>query len=100
MVLEKAAALKEINPSKHVSIRGKELALFKVDGKIYCVSNICTHVGGPLSDGDINKTIVTCPWHFAQFDITTGKLISGPAMKDVKSYAVKIDGDDVYVDID
>jgi len=100
MVLEKVTALKEINPSKHVSVSGKELALFKVDGKVYCVSNICTHVGGPLSDGNIDKNIVTCPWHFAQFDVTTGKLISGPAMKDVKCYVVKVEGDEVYVDVD
>ena len=100
MPFEKVAILEEINPTKQVSFKGKELALFLVEGKIYCIGNNCTHVGGPLAEGDLNSNIITCPWHSAQFDVTTGKALRLPAQSDIRTYPVKVENNDVYVNID
>ena len=100
MAFEKVATIDEINPAKYVSCLGKELALFSVKGKIYCISNTCTHIGGPLAEGHLEGNIVTCPWHSAQFDVITGKALRPPAQSDVKSYTVKVEDNDVYVNID
>ena len=95
MAFEKVASLSEINPTKYVSVNGKDLALFKAEGKVYCIDNACTHAMGPLSEGTVEGTKVTCPWHSAQFDITTGKVLSSPAREDVTSYKVKVEGEAV-----
>ena len=52
-----------------VEIDGKELALFNSGGSYYAIDNECTHVGGPLSEGDLDGHTVTCPWHGAEFDL-------------------------------
>jgi nitrite reductase/ring-hydroxylating ferredoxin subunit len=49
------------------------LALFNVDGTIYAIDGICPHQGGPLGQGTLCGTVVTCPWHGWQFDVTTGQ---------------------------
>ncbi|MBI5051459.1 non-heme iron oxygenase ferredoxin subunit [Candidatus Micrarchaeota archaeon] len=78
---------------------GKQLAVFKAQGKLYCTDAICTHSGGPLQDGSVEDTCVTCPWHGAQFDIKTGKVISPPATEGIKTYEVKIENGIVMVDL-
>ena len=99
MAYEKIATKGEINPKKYVNYKGKDLALFLVNGSIYCIDNTCTHVGGPLVEGEMNGVRITCPWHFAEFNVITGKALSGPARSDVKTYPVKIENDEVYIDI-
>lgn len=49
------------------------IAVFNVDGRFYAIDGICPHAGGPLADGCLVGTVVTCPWHGWQFDVTTGK---------------------------
>lgn len=56
---------------------GIQIALFKIDGKIYALDNACPHMGGPLGEGDIYGEVVTCPWHGWQFDIKNGLNLSG-----------------------
>ncbi len=77
---------------------GKSIAVFKVKGKFYAVEEKCTHRGGPLHEGSLDGTTVTCPWHGSKFDIRTGKVMGGPATKDVPSYKVTVKGEDVLVD--
>jgi len=74
------------------------IALFNIDGNIYAIENICCHRGGPLADGPLEGTVVKCPWHGWTFDVTTGKspILSGA---EVKSFEVKIEGDDLLVGI-
>jgi len=100
MPFEKIATLEEINPVKQVSFKGKELALFLVEGKVYCIGNNCTHAGGPLAEGDLNGNTITCPWHSAQFDIATGKALRLPAQSDVKTYSVRVENNNVFIDIE
>ena len=63
------------------------------------VGDTCTHRGGPLSEGDVQGTRVTCPWHGADFDLKTGAVLRPPAQKGVPSYKVVVEGDDIKVEV-
>ncbi len=54
---------------------GKELLLAQVGDKYYCVDNRCPHLGGDLSAGELEGTVVTCPVHHSQFDLKDGSVI-------------------------
>ena len=75
------------------------VSIFNVDGKFYAVDDRCPHRGAPLSEGVITGTTVTCPWHGAKFDVTNGKLVSG-AQWSLKTYPLKLDGDEIWVDVE
>ena len=66
---------------KHVEINGKEIAIANLDGKFYAFANRCGHMNARLSRGNINQNVVTCPFHAAKFDITSGKKIGGPVLE-------------------
>ena len=85
---------------KTVEVEGQTLALFNVDGAFYAIDNTCSHVGAPLGDGALIGNDVTCPLHGAQFDVTCGKALSGPARGDVKSFPVSLEGNDVLVEVE
>ena len=65
----KVAQKGDIPPGKCVSVEvnGQRVALFNVDGAYYAIGDTCTHRGGPLSEGDLDVKVVTCPWHGATF---------------------------------
>ena len=98
----KVAEVTEIGPGegKTIEVEGLSLALFNVDGTYFAIANACTHVGGPLGEGALIGKEVTCPLHGAQFDVTCGKALSGPARGDVKSFPVSLVGDDVFVEVE
>ncbi len=83
-----------------VDIDGESLALARVDGDVYCIDNICTHDGGPLGEGELDGTAIECPRHGGRFDVCTGRALSFPAVVPVKAYDVKIEGQDVLVDLE
>jgi nitrite reductase/ring-hydroxylating ferredoxin subunit len=97
----KVARTGEIQPGegKLVEVAGKQVAVFNVGGTMYAIDDACTHQGGPLSEGPLSGSQVTCPWHGAAFDVTTGRVQSPPAPKDVRSYPVRIAGDDIEIDL-
>ncbi len=81
-----------------VEVEGKRIALFNVGGKFYAIDDECTHAGGNLSEGDLDGTVVTCPWHGATFDIADGKALSAPAFEGVTSYRVQVSGGDIQIE--
>ena len=83
-----------------VDAEGQSIALFNVDGTFSAIDNTCTHVGGPLGEGALVGDIVNCPWHDAGFNVKTGVCTGGPAKSDVKSFPVKVDGDDVLIELE
>ena len=95
------AKASELKPSqaKSVQAKGQTIALFNVEGTYYAIDDTCTHVGGPLSEGEREGTTVTCPWHGAQFDVTSGKVVGPPAAESVKSYKVHVQGDEIKLEI-
>ena len=59
----------------------------------------CTHRGGPLSEGEVEGHVVTCPWHGAKFDITSGEVLGPPAPAGVASYPTRVNGSDIEVEL-
>ncbi|HUL40629.1 MAG TPA: non-heme iron oxygenase ferredoxin subunit [Burkholderiales bacterium] len=97
----KVAKTEDIAPGqgKAVEVGEKTIALFNVDGKYFAINDTCSHHGGPLSEGDLNGKEVTCPWHGAAFDVTTGEVLGPPATVGVVSYHVRVSGSDIEVEI-
>jgi len=97
----KVAKAGEIEPgtAKLVQVGDKKIALFNVDGSYYAIDDTCTHRGGPLSDGMLDGKHVTCPWHGAIFDVTTGQNITPPAPGPVTSFKLRLSGDDIEVQV-
>ncbi len=77
-------------------INGKSLAVFNVDGTFHAIDNTCIHRGGPLGEGEVEGSVVTCPWHGWQFNLSTGECLKNPSAK-VAVYPVKVEGDHVHV---
>jgi len=77
------AKIDEIPPGnmKHVELDGKEIVLSNVNGKFYAMDERCGHMNARLSNGNINQNIVTCPFHAAKFDISTGKKVGEPVLE-------------------
>ena len=92
---------------KMVKLEGKEILITNVNGNYYALGNRCTHAGGDLSKGSLDGKMITCPRHGSKFDVTTGKVVSGPkilflrpTIKDEPFYEVKVDGKNILLKID
>lgn len=79
-ILVEVAEKNEILPGgmKAVEAEGKEFILCNYEGNIYALNRRCSHMNTPLEKGTLEGYILTCPMHFAQFDITTGEALSSP----------------------
>lgn len=116
----KAIKLDDIAPGglRGVEITGHGIVFGNYTGRIYAVERRCSHMNASLELGTLNGWILTCPLHFAQFDITTGEKLSGPVPEggvkiisfsgvmesnigttDLKTYKVKIQSNDILVDV-
>ncbi|MDD5018703.1 MAG: Rieske 2Fe-2S domain-containing protein [Eubacteriales bacterium] len=91
---------------KKISIEGRQILLAYVDDAYYAVDNTCTHMGGSLYDGKLDGDHIVCPRHGSEFDLRTGKLARSGKMAfikvkagDIRTYPVKIEGDDILVGI-
>ena len=84
--------------SKIAQAGGKEIAFFKLQGQIHALENSCPHRGGPLGEGHLEGSDVTCPWHAWSFDVRTGECRTMPNVKQA-SYRVKIEGGDISVEV-
>ncbi len=79
--------------------QGVPVCLANVEGRLCALNNICPHRGGPLGQGWLEDEAVVCPWHSWAFDTHTGEALP-PEKGKVGVLAVKIDGDDVLIDLD
>ncbi len=70
--------------------------LLHAGGAYYCIEDVCTHDGQPLTDGPLHEYAIECPRHGARFDIRTGKVLCMPATQPVRVFAVELRGDGVY----
>ncbi len=81
---------------KQVELAGEAVAVFNVAGRLHAIQNSCIHRGGPLSEGDLDGDLVTCPWHFWQYDVTTGKCRSNPDAQ-LRTYQVKVENGEILL---
>lgn len=83
-----------------VTAGGKEILVANVGGTFYATGNICTHAGAQLHEGGLNGKELTCPWHGAKWDVTTGNLNWFPQkLKPIGSYRVVVEDGTVYVEV-
>lgn len=82
-----------------VELAGKRIALFSLGDEIYALGDLCTHEGGPLSEGAIDGEEVECPWHMGRFNIRTGEPTTAPADLSVERYNVRVQDGDVEIEI-
>ena len=82
-----------------IEVDGELICLAKVDGTVYAFTDNCTHISGPLNEGELEGCTITCPWHGAQFDVCTGKVLCGPARQDLSTYSVKIEDGGIYISL-
>lgn len=97
---QKVAKLSEVpeGQSKIVNVDGREIALFNVGGSVYALDNTCPHQGGPLGEGYLDGSEVTCPWHAWTFDVKTGDCSTTPGVKQ-PTFRAKVEGEDVSLDL-
>ncbi len=89
----------EVRPGtgKKFIVKGREVAVFNVGGRFYAIDDTCTHERASLSEGEVTDRVVECPRHGARFDIATGKVLSLPAVRDVRAYQVQVEGDEIRI---
>ncbi|PJG60644.1 non-heme iron oxygenase ferredoxin subunit [Aeromonas cavernicola] len=80
-----------------IKVGEKEIGIFMVEGQLHAIEDICPHAYALLTEGFIEGRTIECPLHEAIFDIPTGKLQSGPGCRDLTTYEVRIEGDDVLL---
>jgi nitrite reductase (NADH) small subunit len=79
--MEKLADVSDLSNQKCRVVcdsKGREIALFNIQGQICALENICPHMGGPLGEGDLEGCVVTCPWHGWEFDVRSGECQNMP----------------------
>jgi 3-phenylpropionate/trans-cinnamate dioxygenase ferredoxin component len=93
------ATVDEVPPGERLVVEiGREwVAVFNINGVYYAIEDVCTHDDGPLAEGELRGTTIECPRHGACFDVTTGKVLSAPAVVDVQTYHVRVQGADLQV---
>jgi nitrite reductase (NADH) small subunit len=96
----KALPVEELPPGRgtELSLGGQAVALFNVEGRFYAISNTCLHRGGPLGQGFVEGSTVTCPWHAWTFDVTNGRNVVNGELK-VMSYETKVEDGHVLVKV-
>ena len=85
--------------TRKVEAGGVAILLCNVDGSVYAIEDVCTHDGGELDQGELDGCRIMCPRHGAFFNVRTGAALTLPAVIPVATYAVRIDGDNVSVEV-
>lgn len=80
-----------------VTLAGERVAVFRYDGKVLAISNVCRHQNGPLGEGKVIDGCVTCPWHGYQYDPASGRAPK-PFSEKLPTFAVAIENGRVLVD--
>lgn len=95
----RVASVDEVPPGtgKAVTVDGRRIALFNVDGTFYAIDDSCTHEEASLSQGPLHGDIVACPKHGSRFNVRTGRVLSLPAVIPVNTYPVKVEDGSIYL---
>lgn len=75
------------------------IAVFNVDGEFYAIDDTCSHGQSSLSEGYVEDCAVECNWHFAKFDLRTGRALCLPATVDLRTYPVRVEGDEILIEV-
>lgn len=97
----KIARRGEVMPGKmkRVDLDGRRILLANVDGSYYAADDTCTHEDASLSTGFLKGEIVKCPLHGSRFNLCTGEVLDDPAEQNLRTYPVRLDGDDILISL-
>ncbi len=91
---------------KKVTLQNRDILISNIEGNISAIDNTCPHLGGDLSMGKLEGTVLTCPRHQAKFDVTTGRCIAppqvnpySPKLPNLTAYLVKIENQKIHIKI-
>jgi 3-phenylpropionate/trans-cinnamate dioxygenase ferredoxin subunit len=95
----KVARRGELMPGKmkRVDLDGRRILLANVDGRYCAADDTCTHEDASLSTGFLKGDIVKCPLHGSRFNLRTGEVLDDPAEQNLRTYPVRVDGDDILI---
>lgn len=84
------------------TVNGMGVALFNVDGEFYALEDRCSHMNVPISNGYVHERelCVACPWHGAEFDLRTGKVMTPPACENINAYPVYVEEGNVVLEVE
>lgn len=100
MTWAKACRVDELKPGDVLRMDvNPPVAVFNVGGEFFATGDTCTHAESSLSEGYLDGDEVECIWHYARFSVRTGQAKCLPATRDLKTYAVRVEGLDVLVDL-
>ena len=83
-----------------VVIGGREIALYDLDGELHATDDICTHAYARLSDGWLDRGEIECPLHAGRFDVKTGKATAPPCTDDIRTYPVRVQGEEIQIKLE
>jgi nitrite reductase/ring-hydroxylating ferredoxin subunit len=97
----RVAALAEVTPGQPrlVDAGGTRMVLVRIGDRVHALGDVCAHKGGPLAEGKLSGTRLACPWHGWMYDVRTGQCLFPGRGDAVASYPVRVEGDDVWVDL-
>jgi 3-phenylpropionate/trans-cinnamate dioxygenase ferredoxin subunit len=97
----RAASVNDLNPGGKmgVALSGKPVLLVNLENEYYAIGGKCTHWGCMLIDGKLEDSRIRCKCHGSTYELKTGTVTRGPATKPEPSYRVKIENDEIYVEI-
>lgn len=97
----KVASSKDLTPGKMIGTKvgGKQIMIANVDGSFYAMADKCTHRGCRLSGGKLEEGKVHCQCHGSVFNVETGKVVKGPAKTPEPTFQVKVEKDQIMVNI-
>ena len=101
MAFTRACALAELAPGTAQAVRvdGVDVAVVRDGDDVYAIYDECSHAAVPLSEGEVEACEIECWLHGSRFDLRTGKPSGPPATEPVPTYPVRVEGDDVLVDV-
>ena len=96
------AKITDIKPGeiKSFDVNGEQVLVANWQGTLFATQNLCTHDNGTLSDGTLVDAEIECPRHGGRFNVKTGAVIALPPMFPIKTFPVKVDGDNVLVAVE
>ncbi len=96
----KVARVEDVPPGTvtHVRAGEEEIALANVDGEVYALQGHCLHLQGPLGEGRLEDSVLTCPWHGWQYDVKTGLNEFDHAIR-LRTYEVRVEDGDVEIEV-
>ena len=97
----KVARRDDIKPGKMkcVKVGSRRILLANINGTVYATDDTCTHEDASLSSGSLHGEFVKCPLHNSRFNVCTGQVMEDPATENLATHPVRLDGDDILIDV-